>query len=212
MYTEKEFSWILLAIILMMFIIEFPLVNSTPISIIISLIVSILIILTATLTKKISSKYYNIKIEHKLWTIKQYGFRRKHHTKNPFPIGLIFPFLISFLSLGLIKMFTLIQFDAENVPTRRILKESGRWKQKRTEINESDLAFTAAWGFLSLILLAIIGSLINFPQLTKYSVYYGFWNLLPLIQLDGSKLFFGSPLTWVILFLIYAMGLIIVIF
>jgi len=203
--TKKECVWIIIAIIIAGFIIEL-----TP-DFLLSyqgFIWAAIIILTSVFIKKIASAHYSIKIEHKIWHFQRWGWYERSKLKKPFPIGLILPFFLTILSLGFIKPFTLLQFEAENLPKKRALKKRGAYRY--SEINESDLAFTAAWGFWALIILAIIGVLIKQPALTRYSIFYGIWNLLPISNLDGIKLFFGSLINWIILAVVYLVGLIIV--
>ena len=204
-FSGKEIAWIIIAILIMGFIISLPKLSiSSPYV----FLTAAIIILTSILTKKIASSHYHIKIEHKIWSFKRWGWYERSKFKKPIPIGLILPFFVSFLSLGIIKILTLLQFDAENLSKKRVLKKRGAYRY--SEINESDLAFTSAWGFWALIALAIIGYLINQPELTKYSIYYGIWNLIPISNLDGSKLFFGSLINWILLIIIYLISLVIV--
>ncbi len=205
MFNKKEIAWIIIAVLIAGFIIEIS--QELKLSLI-GFLWAAIIILTSVFAKKISSGLYNIKIEHKIWEFKQLWWTKRAHFKKPFPIGLILPFFLSILSLGLIKPFSLLQFDAQNLSKKRALKRTG--SNRYTEINESDIAFTSAWGFWALILLAIIASLLKQPELMKYSIYYGIWNLVPISQLDGAKLFFGSFINWIILAIIYAVSLIII--
>ena len=122
-------------------------------------------------------------------------------------MGLILPFFTTFVSIGSVKIMTLLQFNAKP-SKKRLLKKRGY--VKKSEINESDLAFISAWASWGLILLAIIASIIKQPELAKYAIYYGFWNLLPISQLDGAKLFFGSFINWFLLIIAYIISLIIV--
>ena len=92
----------------------------------------------------------------------------------------------------MIKPFTLLQSDYENLMKRRIRRRRGESDYRRVEENETDPAFTVAWGFLALLILALIATIIKQPELAKYSIYYGIWNLIPFGGLDGMKLFFGS--------------------
>lgn len=205
MFTKKELVWMIIATLIAGFIISLPKISlSSPYTFLIATI----IILTNILTKKIAANYFSIKIEHKIWEFKRWGWYERSKFKKPIPMGLILPFFLSILSLGIIKPFTLLQFNAENLPKKRALKKRGAYRH--SEINESDLAFTATWGFWALILLAIIGIILKQPELTKYSIYYGLWNLIPISNLDGSKLFFGSLINWILLTLIYVIFLIIV--
>ena len=166
MINKKEIVWIIIAVLIMGFIIEITPELSLSLY---GILFAVIIILTNVFAKKIASPFYNLKITHKIWEFKRWGWYKRSEFKKPVPIGLILPFFLTILSLGLIKPFTLIQFDAENLSKKRALKKRGAYRY--SEINDSDLAFTAAWGFWALILLAVIGYLINQPELTKYSIY-----------------------------------------
>ena len=118
---------------------------------------------------------------------------------------------MAIFTIGYLKPFTFFQFNAENIEEVRILKKRGPRGSRRKEfINEADLGYTAATGFYMLLFLALIGLLLKpyFPSfgydLTKYSIYFGFWNLLPASQLDGSKLFFGTTLLWSFLIILFS--------
>lgn len=223
MFSKKEITWIIITIIILAFIIGFitePQSESAKITIIMPLTASILIILTTTIAKKIAAPYFSIRIEHKVWEFQRYGVYERSHFKKPFPIGLVLPFFLTLLSLGYIKPMTLLQFDVENIPETRLLKRRGHTRAlRKQEMNDADPALTAAWGFYALLILAILSSIISiltnlnfFSEITKYSVFYGIWNLLPISQLDGSKLFFGSILSWTILVILYiiSLGLVII--
>tara|TARA_Y100000310_G_scaffold332213_1_gene407383 strand:- start:126 stop:758 length:633 start_codon:yes stop_codon:yes gene_type:complete len=204
-FTKKEIIWIIIAILIGGFVIEMS--EQLQLNLI-GLLWAAIIILVSVFAKKITSSIYNIKIEHKIWSLKQFGWIKSAHFKKAVPMGLILPFFVSIVSLGIIKPFTLLQFDAENLKKKRVLRKRGA--HRYSEINDSDLAFTSTWGFWALILLAIIASLIKQPELAKYSIYYGLWNLLPISQLDGSKLFFGSLINWVLLIIAYVISLVII--
>jgi hypothetical protein len=205
--TKKEVVWIIIAILIMGFMISFSLSPTYSPHI---LLISAIIILTSTITKKIAGEIFNIKVEHKVLDFQRWGYYKRSHLKKPVPMGVILPFFISIISLGIIKPFTLLQFNAENLTKKRIQRARGDRTYRRTEINESDLGFTAAWGFWALILLAIIGFYLKQPELTKYSIYYGIWNLIPLSNLDGTKLFFGSLINWILLAIVYIISLIVI--
>ena len=206
-FDKKEIAWIVITIIIFTFIILFPLVELNPLL----LIIPAIIILTTTITKKFAAEHYNLKIKYNIWQFQRYWFTTKSYFKKPIPMGLIMPFFLAFFSIGLIKAFTFLQFDYENLPRRRMLKKSGRIR--RIEINETDPAFTAAWGFYSLlvltaisIILTMLTDLLVFADLAKYSLYYGAWNLIPISNLDGTKLFFGNLFNWIVLAIIFFIG------
>ncbi|MFA5173943.1 MAG: hypothetical protein WC438_02055 [Candidatus Pacearchaeota archaeon] len=206
MLTKKEAVLIIVFSLVFMFLIalKFPLELEYNLN---TIIAPFIIILTSILVKKFASKHYYVDIQHEILDFQRWGWYQRSEFKKPLPIGLILPFFLGIFSLGAIKPFTFFQFKSK--PSKlRVLKTRGMIRKK--EINESDLAFISAWGFWALILLAIIGSLINFPELTKYSIYYGIWNLLPLGKLDGIKLFFGSFFNWCLLAIAYLISLIII--
>jgi hypothetical protein len=205
-FDLKELIWIIIALIIFEFMVIFPI----PTTLNPFILLTPLVILTVSLlTKKIAAPFLNIKINYKIWEFQRYGWYERSKLKKTFPIGLVFPFLLAFLSLGIIKIFMLLQFDSKNLPKKRLLKKRG-W-ERRSEINESDLAAVSAWGFYSILALAIVGTLpiikIILPQLPKYAIFYGFWNLFPLGHLDGSKLFFGSKITWFITAFLFLIAL-----
>jgi hypothetical protein len=198
MFTKKEVVWVIIAILIGGFAIG---LSSSLKPSLIGLLWAAIIIFVSVIAKKIAAPAYNIKIEHKAWGWKRWGWYERSKFKKPIPLGIILPFFLSVLSLGIIKPLTLLQFDAENLIHKRTLRKRGAYRY--SEINESDLAFTSAWGFWVLILLAIIGFILKQPELAKYSVYYGIWNLLPISNLDGTKLFFGSLINWILLVIVY---------
>jgi len=203
MLTNKELTWIIISILLMSFVISV----FSDLSSLLAISLSGIIILVSVFSKKLAATYFNVKIEHKAWEFQRYWFHKVSHLKKPIPMGLLFPFIISILSAGIIRPLTFLQFDAKN-SKKRILKKRGAHRHQ--EINESDLAFVAFWGFIGLILLSILGVLTKQPELTRYSLYYGLWNLIPFSQLDGTKLFFGSLVSWILIIVIYLISLLLV--
>ncbi|MBR9704354.1 hypothetical protein GOV12_03005 [Candidatus Pacearchaeota archaeon] len=199
-FTKKEITWIIIMIIIFEFIMtlsigdnEMLIINiRTPLI----FLVPILIILTNVIAKKIASWHYSIRIEFEVLKFYRWSYYTRSHLKKPFPIGLVFPFFIAFFTLGIIKPLTFLQFNYKNNKKTRLLKKQGR--ERRTEINEGDPAYVAAWGVFSLLVLSIIGMIIGFKELAMYPIYYVLWNIIPVSGLDGLKMFFGSILTWAI--------------
>jgi len=204
-FNKKEIIWIILSIIILGFIIEFSTEYTLNYT---GFIYATIIILTSVLIKNLAADYFYVTIEHTIWEVKHWWWTKRSHFKKPIPFGLILPFFIAFVSIGTIKMMTLLQFNGKP-SKKRLLKKRGA--VRKSEVNESDFAFISAWASWGLIILAIIASLIHQPELSKYAIYYGFWNLLPISQLDGAKLFFGSFINWILLLLAYVISLIIII-
>jgi len=205
MITKREIAWLIILMFVFEFIIFFPLKKEFNVLVI---FVPPLIILTNLITKKIFSNYFSIKIEQGVWKVQRWGFYTRSYFKKPILAGLIFPFLISLISLGSIRILTFFQFEPKNFYEKRILKQRGA--KRKSEMNESDIGLTAAYGFYSLLFLSFIGILIRFPELAKYPIYYNLWNLLPLSNLDGAKVFYGTILNWGILIILNLLFLILV--
>ena len=221
-FTLKEIIWMIIAILIFGFTIGISyntekgtLSFNFTLSI---LLTSLIIIPVSILAKKITANWYSMKVEHSLWKWQRWGYYERSYFNKPVPMGILFPILVSVLTLGYVKPFVFLEFDSENIFEKRILKKQGsRRATRKSEINESDPAFTAAGGFYSLILLAIVGAIlfhyfkITFgATLAKYAIFYGAWNLVPWGKLDGAKLFFGSLLSWAFIVIIYLISLVIV--
>ncbi|MDD5191824.1 MAG: hypothetical protein PHH54_04080 [Candidatus Nanoarchaeia archaeon] len=205
MFSGKEVIWIIIAILIGGFVIG---LSSKLEPSLIGLLWASIIILVSVIAKKIAAPFYSLKIEHKSWGWKRWGWYERSQFKKPIPLGIILPFFLSVLSLAIIKPLTLLQFDAENFTKKRVLRKRGTYRY--SEINESDLAFTAAWGFWALIALAILCSFLKQPEISRYAIYYGIWNLIPFGNLDGTKIFFGSLTNWILLVIVYIISLVIV--
>ena len=179
------------------------------------ILIPAIIIPTTILAKKFTAPRYSTKIEHKIWIFQKYWFYKGAYLKKPIPMGIIFPLIISFLTLGFLKPLALLQFTPENLPHKRIQKKQGtRRAERKFDLNESDMAFISVYGFYSLLLLSLITSIITLKYnfqftylLAKYSIYYGAWNLVPWGHLDGAKTFYGSPVSFTTLLFFYLIAL-----
>ena len=168
-------------------------------------LLSVFIILTSNVfAKKITSYYLDSGIEIKLWEIKRYGFKPKKHFKNPFPAGIFFPIIFLALSFGYFKWMASLTFDIKN-KIHRAAKRHGLYSF--SEISEYHLGLIAASGVVINLILAIAGYLIGFDDFAKLSIFYAFFSMLPLSDLDGNKIFFGSLILWSFLASITLIGL-----
>lgn len=218
-FTKKEVIWIVVAIILFTLIIginynteeEKLQLNLKPRF----LLIAAIIIIVNISAKEFAAPRYSAKIEHKIWSFQRWGFYKRAYLKKPIPMGLIFPPILSFLTLGFLKPMVFLQYEAKNDPSKRILKKQGtRRAERKSELNEVDMAFISVYGFYSLILLAIVASILssffNIPlasTIAKYAIFYGAWNLIPFGHLDGAKTFYGSLVSYSILLIVYIIAL-----
>ncbi|MBS3085368.1 hypothetical protein J4225_01655 [Candidatus Pacearchaeota archaeon] len=158
---------------------------------------SILIILTVNTTaKKVAAYYCDSEIEIKLWEISRFGFKANWRFKKPAPAGLIIPLVISMLSVGYVKWLAALVFDVTPKPYRAA-KRHGLYRF--SEMTESHIGLIAASGILANLFFAVVGYLIGTPEPMNFvslSVFYALFNMLPISDLDGNKIFFGSIELW----------------
>lgn len=166
-----------------------------------------LIILINSIVKKITAYYLESEIKIKLWEFKRYGYKKRQKFKRPFPAGAFFPiiFRILFLPLNGFTWMSSLIFDVK-AKTYRAAKRHGHYSF--SEINESHIGLIAALGILANLIFGSLAYFLGFPIFTKLSIWYCFFNLIPLSSLDGNKIFFGKNVLWIILSVITLIGLI----
>jgi Zn-dependent protease len=81
-----------------------------------------------------------------------------------------------------------------------------------SEITEFQIGLIAASGIILNFILAIAGYLIGFELFSKLNIYYAFFNMFPISNLDGNKIFFGNLTMWAFLATLTLIGMIATIF
>lgn len=201
MFTKRETGFVIIIIILMALILSgIPYVTQANLFLL-SIIYAAVIILISVFAKKITAYLLDVEINIRTVQWSRYGLFSRAHFKYPIPVGLLLPILLSFVSNGWIKCFTFLQFTAKALPSK-VTKRYGR--KRFSGVMDWDDAMIVFWSTLPLIILSIIMKIIGAApalDLSRISLYYVLWNLIPFSGLDGTKLFFGSrPLfffTWV---------------
>jgi hypothetical protein len=208
MLNKKEIGAIILVSIILAFAIS--LIETTTIFFY-TLLTVFLVILVNILTKKVISFYLDAEIEVKLWEIKRYGllgiFSRISPTrefKKPFPAGAFLPIIFTGLSFGVLTWMASLVYEVKP-KIYRAARRHGLYSF--TEMTEFQIGLIAASGIIANLIFAVIGYLINFPEFSRLNIYYAFYNMLPLSELDGNKIFFGSYYLWIFLSAIVLIGL-----
>lgn len=200
MITTKELVGLLLALIVLAFSNSF--IDSELF--LKSLIFFAIILLVYISSKKLMAYYVESEEETKIWRFQRFGLYERSYLKNPFPIGLVLPFLLSILSLGYIKWFAVLESDVKGTSARAARRHEF---YSFSEMTEWHLAVVSAAGILACFIIAPIAYLLNFSELSKLSVYFAAFNLLPLGKLDGTRIFFGSKILYALLVAIAIIGL-----
>ena len=205
MFNQKEiFSILILTLILAFAVSLFQNVSKIPYIFLIFLV----IILVNVLAKKIASFYLDSEIDVKLWTIERYGFRPSQHLKRPFPAGIILPILTAFLFFGQLNNFFWLASLVFDVKPRvyRAAKRYGLYSY--TEMTEDHIGIIAAAGVFATLFFAVIGYLLGFSEFSRFSIYFALFNMIPLSDLDGNKIFFGNLALWSFLATLVLIGLV----
>ena len=170
-------------------------------------LVSIFIIIMINVSvKKLVSHYFELEIDVKIWEFKKWGYRPKQYFKRAFPAGVFFPIIskiIFFPLSGFVWMASLV-FNVK-AKVYRSAKRHGMYSF--SEISEDHLAYIAAAGVFINLLVAVLAYLIGFSEFAKFSIWFAFFNMIPVSNLDGNKIFFGSKVLWSFLAIITLIGL-----
>ncbi len=211
MLTKKEIFTILtitlvLGIVIALLKLEFPLIPSKYLSTLgTSFLIIFLVIMVNILTKKVIAFYLDSEIEIKMWEFRRWGLQPHQQLRKPFPAGIIIPLLIKFISIQMINWFACMTFEAKG-KIYRAARRHGIYSHK--EISEYETGWIAIGGIIANLIFAFLGFLIGQEEFGKINAQYAFFNMLPISNLDGSKIFFGVRKTWFALFIITALVLI----
>jgi hypothetical protein len=195
MYNGKEIIYILIASIFLAFAIT--LIDTW--NLFLYALVSVFIVLFVnSLAKKIAGYFFESEVEVKLWEFRRYGFRKSQSTKMAFPAGLLTP-LFSKIILwplnGFVWMASMV-FDVKP-KSWRVAKRHGYYSF--SEMTEDHIGYIAAFGIFINLAMALVGYLIGFPLFSRINIWFAFFNMIPISDLDGNKIFFGKLALWNVL-------------
>ncbi|MBI2043495.1 hypothetical protein HYT25_03850 [Candidatus Pacearchaeota archaeon] len=211
MFAKKEVAHIVVAILVLSLAISI-----WNFEILFYALASVFFIVFANIVaKNISAYYFEAEIESKIWEIYRYGLlgvlsksyfsvHPSRKFKKPVPIGAFLPIITSLVSLGYFTWFSALVFDVKP-KSYRAAKRHGLYSF--SEMTEEHIGYIAAFGILANLLFAIIGYFIGFELFAKLNIYYAFFNILPLSDLDGNKIFFGNIVLWSFLAALILIGM-----
>jgi len=169
------------------------------------------VILVNIFIKKLVAYRLDSEIEMNIWEIGNFGFSKEKHSKKPFPLGAFLPIISNIIFLpfkGFIWMASLV-FDVKP----RIYRGAKRFGLYTfSEVTEYHLGLIAAAGILINLIMAIVGYFLGFSLFARLNIYYAFFNMLPISELDGNKIFFGNLLLWSFLASLVLIGMLFAIF
>ncbi|PIN77235.1 hypothetical protein COV15_02720 [Candidatus Woesearchaeota archaeon CG10_big_fil_rev_8_21_14_0_10_34_12] len=196
---KKEGVVILTSIIIFAYVISFSSISLA--NFLISLLFATIIIFTNVCSKKLIAHKKGYSVKTNFWHLQRYGIYPQNKFKKPSPVGTILPIFFSIISLGSIKFLALTETEIEKTKART---------KHRFLYEERDVWRILSIGALANLVLAILALLLNYPEIARYSADFTFWNMLPISQLDGSKILFSSKLAWISLTILSILFLLIV--
>jgi len=214
MIKIKEILWIIFFSILLGALLKLrsP-ISDLPVLIPLSILSLFVVISINIIAKKLTARYLDSSIEVSPWSFKRFGLASKKYFKKPFPSGILFPIISTIASLGYFIWLAVFEFEPSPLSSR-VTKRHGMYRF--SELTEWHIGIIAASGVVLNLLFAIIFYLLpfNLIEIAKLSIFFAVWNMVPLGNLDGSKILFGSRLLWYslalisLIFLLYALLLV----
>lgn len=189
-FFEKNEIWVLIiSVLIMTFVIGFR--EFTITSFISGFLMAAILIAIFVLIQKLAAYFLDCGIIFKLWTFRRYWFKWEDKLDWDFPIFVVFPLLFSVLSNGVLKWTALMGFD---------MKTTGkRIAHRFYELKEFDLALVGSSGILAVLVFALFLKIFAFNEFASIASWFALLNLVPLGNLNGTKIFFGSKGLWVFL-------------
>ncbi len=204
MFTKREKVHLLISILFLTFVFGFDDGSKVfifdnwifnLISIFFFLIISILI---REVVVKFFSKRHDAISEYEIWRIKRVWFGNIGKLSRSFPLGILMALFITLGSKG--RLF----FSAIGIHNLSENK-SARLGRKQLNLNYLEESQIVSTGILAHIFLGVIGVIIgnyfgiNTLKFVNINFFMALFNMIPLSNLDGTKIFFGSLFTYVFL-------------
>ncbi len=200
MFEKKEIGTLVLVTLVLALTISF-----LKTQVLLGVLLSVFIVLLLNiLAKKIAAFYLESEIKIKPWQMERYGFKSHQYFKKPFPIGIFFPIIVSLVSFGKLFWMASMVFDVKP----KIYRAAKRHElYSFSEMTESHMALIAATGVFVNLIAAVIGYLLGFSDFARLNIYFAFFSMIPLSDLDGNKMFFGNIVLWSFIATIVLIGL-----
>lgn len=209
MINGKEIGYIILVTIITAFAIALTRTFGLDLNFfLLSLLAVFILLIVNTLVKKTTAYLLESEVEIKPWEIRRFGFRTNDHFKRPFPLGAFMPLIskiILFPINGFVWMASLV-FDVK-AKSYHAAKRHGIYSF--SEMTEEHIGRIAAVGIIFNLLLAMIFYFVGgeFGTLfAKLNIWFAFFNMIPISDLDGNKIFFGNLVLWSFLAVITLIG------
>ncbi|UCD21162.1 MAG: hypothetical protein JSW08_01285 [archaeon] len=199
MYDLKEIVFLVIAAVVTSFFLSavFPTLALTS-EFGVTFLLMLIIFFIFTAAQKLVAYGLDADSKVKLMTFNQYGFRSNERMGFDFPVWLILPLVLFFITAGKFVWTSILNFQPEALKTR-----VGR---KFAELTEVDVAKIAMAGPLALLVFGLIMRAVGFNSYATICVLTAFLALLPIG--NGTKIFAGMRITSVFL-MVLGLGILI---
>lgn len=151
-----------------------------------------IIIFANILTKKLVAYHFEANTKIKFWSWYSFGLKDRSHFKKPIPMVWL-PLILAPLGW---KWLGILETEI-TARTERVSRRHGLYRL--SEITEWHSLWIISWALIINLILGFVGYKLGFEIFGKLSLYYSIWSIIPLSNLDGSKIFFGNRIIWMIL-------------
>lgn len=197
----------IISIVVVTIIIAFSITLAKDLTLFLYALLGVFVLIIAnSLAKKVTAYFLESEIDIGIWEFRKWGYKGGQNFQKGFPAGAFFP-LVSKIFLfplnGFVWMASLV-FDVR-AKVYRAAKRHGIYAF--SEMTEEHIGLIAAAGIFINLLLALTGYLAGFMLFAKMNIWFAFFNLIPISNLDGNKIFFGNLVLWSFLAIVTLIGL-----
>ena len=145
--------------------------------------------------KKLMAYMVDADVEHEIWKMDRFGWASWMHLPKPILMGIIAPLFLTVISLGKIKFLACLTYEARAL-SHRAARRFGFFSY--AGLTDTHNGFIGAAGIFAVLILALVAYILPFQLqfLAQLSSYFAFANMLPISNLDGTQIVFGSKILY----------------
>jgi len=162
--------------------IAWPILSIEPSDLLLMFAFALVMLFIFIAGQKIAAWYYNCDIKMKWLSFRQYWFRDQYRFKWPFPLWLILPIFLFFITASKLTWSAILDFDLE--------AKAGRLQKRWSNIDDVDVAKIVIAGPVASLVFALILKVVGLTSLAIYPAWLAFLTCIPVGM--GMKIFFGS--------------------
>jgi len=159
-------------------------------------IFSIVVVVVPVIVRKAVAYSFDSRVVHEIWQVYRTGLRPKQHFKKEKPFGLYVPLIFTLFSLGAWKVMTFLTYETRALK-HRAAKRHGFYSY--TAMTDWHNGLIGASGVVALLIIGVVAYLPGWEYLAKMASFYAFWSMVPISKLDGTQIYFGNRILWVVL-------------